>query len=58
MVDTILKVLALSLFVGSLAVIAVKVPDPELITVIVLVAAMAVYDLLVRPYMMRDKRNS
>ena len=49
MVDIVLKVLALSLFVASLAIIAIKVPDPALISVIVLVVAMAVYDFLVRP---------
>ena len=58
MVDIVLKVLALSLFVASLAIIAIKVPDPALISVIVLVVAMAVYDFLVRPYMMRNKRDT
>ena len=49
--------LALALFVASLAIIAIKVPEPDLITVIVVVVAMAVYDFLVRPFMMRNRDN-
>lgn len=55
MLDFVLKLIALVAFVGSLAVVAVKVPSPDLVIVIVVVAAMATYDLLIRPY--RGGRN-
>ncbi len=54
MIDTIVRILALALFVASMAIIAIKVPEPDLVTVIVLVAAMAAYDFLIRPWRMRN----
>jgi hypothetical protein len=53
MLDLILKVVALGAFIASLAVLVIWVPSPDLVTVIVIVAAMAVYDFLVRPYLRR-----
>ena len=49
MFDIVVKIIALVAFVGSLAIVAVKVPSFDLVTVIVVVAAMAIYDLLIRP---------
>ncbi len=50
MLDLILKIVALAGFIVSLAVLVIWVPSPDLVTVIVIVVAMAVYDLLIRPY--------
>jgi hypothetical protein len=47
--DLVLKLIGLAMFIAWLAVLAWFVPHIDLITVLVLVAAMAVYDLLVRP---------
>ncbi len=57
MLDTILKVVALATFIAFVAVLAIRVPSPSLVTVLVVVVAMAVYDLLVRPYLLRRRRS-
>jgi len=44
MSDKIMAVLALAMMIASLAVVAVFVPDIDLIVVITLVSAMAIYD--------------
>lgn len=44
MSDKIMAILALATMIASLAVVAVFVPDNDLIAVIVLVSAMAIYD--------------
>ena len=53
MLDTVLKIAALSGFAASLAVLAIWVPLPDLITVVIVVVAMAVYDFFIRPYLTR-----
>lgn len=50
MVETFLKVIAFLLCVASIAVVAIKVPSPDLIAVTVLVAGMVAYDFFVYPY--------
>jgi hypothetical protein len=57
MLDTILKVLALGAFIVFVAILAVRVPSPSLVTVLVVVVAMAIYDFFVRSYL-RDRRRS
>jgi hypothetical protein len=51
MLDTILKIVALAAFIVSLAVLVIWVPSPDLVTVIVVVVAMAIYDFFLRPYL-------
>jgi hypothetical protein len=53
MLDNILKIVALAAFIASLTVLVIWVPSPDLVTVIVIVVAMAVYDFLIRPYLRR-----
>jgi len=53
MLDNILKIVALAAFIASLTVLVIWVPSPDLVTVIVIVIAMAVYDFLIRPYLRR-----
>ena len=57
MLDNTLKVLALAAFIVFVAILAVRVPSPSLVAVLVAVIAMAVYDFLVRPYL-RNRRRS
>jgi hypothetical protein len=57
MLDIVLKLIALTGFVASLSVLVIWVPSPDLIAVVVVVAAMAVYDLLVRPVLRRRGRG-
>jgi len=57
MLDTILKLLALAGFLASLAVLAIWISSGDLVTVIVIVVAFAVYDFLVRPYL-ANRRNA
>jgi hypothetical protein len=54
MIDQVLKWLALLCFVGSLSVLAVRVPHPSLVVVLLVVVAMVVYDFIVRPYLLRS----
>jgi hypothetical protein len=57
MLTTILKLAALASFVASIAVIIVYVPDPSLIAVVMIVIAMAIYDFLIRPMLVRNGDN-
>jgi len=56
MLDVVLKIVALAGFVASLAIIAIWVPVPDLMVVIAVVVAMAVYDFFVLPYRTRRDR--
>jgi hypothetical protein len=58
MLDIVIKVLALACFIAYVAVLAIWVPDPDLVVVLVIVAAMAIYDFLIRPYRMRNSDGS
>jgi membrane protein YdbS with pleckstrin-like domain len=55
--DMPLKALALLAFVASLAALAVYVPNFDLIAVLVVVVAMALYDFMVRPALARYRRK-
>lgn len=57
MLNTVLKIVALSCFVASLGVIVFKVPDAALVIVLLIVIAMAVYDFLIRPMLVRNGNN-
>ena len=57
MLNTVIKILALAGFVASLAVLAIYVPEPDLTIVLVIVAAMAIYDFLIRPVLMRNGKG-
>jgi hypothetical protein len=52
-----LKIAALVCFVASLGVIVVRVPDTALVVVLIIVIAMAIYDFLIRPMLMRNGNN-
>ena len=54
MLNTILKLASLAAFVASMAVIVIYVPDAALTAVVVIVVAMAAYDFLVRPMLIRN----
>jgi hypothetical protein len=56
MLDTVLKVIALASFILFLSFLPIYVPDLDLIAVIVIVIAMATYDFLIRPALMRRRR--
>ena len=56
MLDLILKLMALAAFVTSLAVLAIFVPEPDLVAVLAIVAAMSIFDFLVRPFLARRGR--
>lgn len=58
MLDNVLKVLALATFIVFVSILAVRVPSPSLVAVLVIVVAMAVYDFLVRPYRLRNRKRS
>ncbi len=53
MLDTVLKIVALGALIASLAVLVIWVPSPDLVAVIVVVVAMAVYDFFIRPFLRR-----
>jgi hypothetical protein len=57
MLDTVLKVLALASFVVFLLFLPIYVPDLDLIAVIAIVIAMATYDFLIRPALLRRPRR-
>jgi hypothetical protein len=57
MQNTVLKIVALLCFVASLGVIVVRVPDLSLVVVLVIVIAMAIYDFLIRPMLVRNGNN-
>jgi hypothetical protein len=52
--NSVLKIVALLCFVGSLGVIVFRVPDVALIIVLIIVIAMAVFDFLIRPILVRN----
>ena len=56
--NNVLKIAALLCFVGSMAVIVFRVPDASLVIVLLIVIAMAVYDFLIRPMLMRNGNNT
>ena len=58
MLNAVLKIAALAGFVASLAVLAVYVPDLDLMAVLIIVAAMAIYDFLIRPMLMGTGNNN
>ena len=58
MLDNVLKVFALATFIVFVAILAVRVPSPSLVTVLVVVIAMAVYDFLIRPYRLGNGKRS
>jgi hypothetical protein len=58
MLDNALRVIALATFIAYIAVLAIWVPDPDLVIVLMVVAAMATYDFLIRPYRMRGGGDS
>jgi hypothetical protein len=55
--NNVLKIAALLCFVASLGVIVFRVPDLALVVVLVIVIAMAIYDFLIRPMLMRNGDN-
>ena len=57
MLNTVVKIAALACFVASLGVIVVRVPDLDPIVVLVIVIAMAIYDFLIRPMLVRNGNN-
>jgi len=57
MLDVVLRVLALASFIIFLLFLPVYVPDLDLIAVIAIVIAMATYDFLVRPALLRRLRR-
>jgi hypothetical protein len=57
MLDVILRIAALAAFVASLAVLVIFVPEPDLVVVLLLVAAMAIYDFLLRPILSNRRRR-
>ena len=52
--DVVLKVLALAAFIGFIAILGIYVPAWNLVVVLVIVALMAIYDFLIRPWRMRN----
>jgi hypothetical protein len=56
MTDAILKILALAGFTLTLLVLAIYVPDLDLIAALTVVVLMAAYDFLLRP-MIRNRRS-
>jgi hypothetical protein len=56
MADQLLRLLGILGFIASLAILAWYVPEVDLLAVIVLVCAMAVYDVLIRPRLVRNSR--
>jgi hypothetical protein len=57
MVDILLKIVALAGFVAFSAVLAVRVPEPSLVTVLIIVSLMAAYDFFVDPYIRRNGKS-
>jgi hypothetical protein len=57
MFDNVLRLLALAGFAASLAVLAVYVPSPDLVIVVAVVLAMAAFDFLLRPVLLRRNRR-
>jgi hypothetical protein len=57
MLNSVVKIAALASFVLSMGVIVVYVPDLDLMAVLVIVSAMAIYDFLIRPVLIRNGNN-
>ncbi|HEY7750319.1 MAG TPA: hypothetical protein VH933_16785 [Aestuariivirgaceae bacterium] len=57
MLDMMLKVAALAGFAATLAPLAKHVPSPDLIGVLAVVFAMAVFDFIVRPLWIGNRRR-
>lgn len=57
MMNTLLKIAALAAFVASLSVLVIYVPDLDLVAVLIIVIAMAIYDFLIRPMLTRNGNN-
>ena len=55
MIDTILKLVALAVFLGYVAIVPVFVPDADLILVCVIVGIMAIYDFMIYPALRRRR---
>ena len=55
--NNVLKIAALLCFVASLGVIVVRVPDLALVMILIIVIAMAIYDFLIRPMLVRNGNN-
>ena len=55
--NNLLKIAALACFVASLGVIVFRVPDTSLVVVLIIVIAMAIYDFLIRPILVRNGNN-
>ena len=55
--NNVVKIAALLCFVASLGVIVVRVPDPALVIILIIVIAMAIYDFLIRPMLVRNGNN-
>jgi hypothetical protein len=58
MIDQVLKWLAMLCFIASLGVLAVRVPHPSLVAVLLVVVATIVYDFIVRPYLRGNSRRT
>ena len=58
MTDIVLKLIALAGFILTLAVLAIYVPQADLIGVLAIVVLMAAYDFLVRPLMRNRGRST
>jgi hypothetical protein len=57
MLDILVKIVALAAFAVSLAALGIYVPSADLIAVLGIVFAMAVYDFLLRPLLARNRRR-
>jgi hypothetical protein len=58
MTDIILKLIALAAFILTLAVLAIYVPQADLIGVLAIVVLMAAYDFLVSPLLRKRRRST
>jgi hypothetical protein len=56
MADQLARLFGILAFIASLAILAWYVPELDLIAVVVLVCAMAIYDMLIRPRLVRNSR--
>ena len=57
MLDILIKIFALAGFAAPLAALAIYVPSADLLAVLGIVFAMAVYDFLLRPLLARNRRR-
>ena len=56
--DTAIKVAAIAGFIAFVSVLAYFVPEWNLVTVLVIAVAMAIYDFFIRPRRLRAARNN